>query len=143
MTRLLSVLRGMRRSVVVREEGGVRQGQGKGQRTRLIYRKRLDHHVHVAGVSIISILTVSHYRNRLTCVTMSNPVDSIRTYALEAGRWWHQEMETDASDASTEARLDQTIKELQERLRARKLELEKVGILSILPSSTSCRNGRP
>lgn len=44
-------------------------------------------------------------------------------------------MENDASDAKTEARLDQTIKELQERLRARKLELEKVGVCSPLLSA--------
>lgn len=85
---------------------------------------------------------VSHHRE-LNSVTMSNPIDKIRNYAVEARGWRDQEMETDASDARTEARLDQTIKELQERLRARKLELEKVGILLNLPPAINCRNGRP
>lgn len=58
---------------------------------------------------------------------MSNPIDNIRTYSLEARGSPAQDMEIDGSDAKTEARLEQTIKELQERLRARRLELEKVG----------------
>lgn len=70
---------------------------------------------------------------------MSNPIDNIRNYALEARRSRDQEMEIDASDAETEARLDQTIKELQERLRARKLELEKVSVYSSLLSTIETR----
>ncbi|TLD19550.1 hypothetical protein E2P81_ATG07167 [Venturia nashicola] len=57
---------------------------------------------------------------------MSNPIDSIRRYVLEAKASRDQEMDVEASDAKTEARLDRTIKELQERLRARKLDLEKL-----------------
>ncbi|KAE9976779.1 hypothetical protein BLS_001847 [Venturia inaequalis] len=57
---------------------------------------------------------------------MSNPIDNIRTYSLEARGSPAQDMEIDGSDAKTEARLEQTIKELQERLRARRLELEKL-----------------
>lgn len=63
---------------------------------------------------------------------MSNPIDNIRSYVLEARSSRDQDMEIDVSDAKTEARLDQTIKELQDRLRARKLELEKVSIVSSL-----------
>ncbi|QDS71497.1 hypothetical protein FKW77_004606 [Venturia effusa] len=56
---------------------------------------------------------------------MTNVIDNIKNYALEANGSRNQGMELDASDAQTDARLDRTIKELQERLRARKLELEK------------------
>lgn len=77
---------------------------------------------------------ISHHP-RLISITMSSPIANIRNYALEARRSRDQEMENDASDAKTEARLDQTIKELQERLRARKLELEKVGVCSPLLSA--------
>jgi hypothetical protein len=59
---------------------------------------------------------------------MSNLIDNIRRYALEAGDLQDQGMEVDGLDAKTRARLDQTIKELQDRLRTRQLELEKVGI---------------
>lgn len=55
-------------------------------------------------------------------------MDNIRKYAAEARGLQDQEMEIDVSDARTGARLDQTIKELQERLRARQLELEKVRV---------------
>ena len=55
-------------------------------------------------------------------------MDNIRKYATEARSLHDQEMEVDVSDARTEARLDQTIKEFQERLRARQLELEKVRV---------------
>lgn len=68
---------------------------------------------------------------------MSDPIDNIRKYAVEARGLRDQEMEADVSDARTEARLDQTIKELQERLRARQLELEKVR-LGIVRNSAPC-----
>jgi hypothetical protein len=59
---------------------------------------------------------------------MNNAMENIQKYAVEARGLHDQEMDVDTSDARTEARLDQTIKELQERLRARKLELEKVRV---------------
>jgi hypothetical protein len=68
---------------------------------------------------------------------MSDPIDNIRKYAMEARGLRDQEMEADVLDARTEARLDKTIKELQERLRARQVELEKVR-LGIMCKSALC-----
>lgn len=66
---------------------------------------------------------------------------NIRNYAVEARGSRGQEMEVDGLDAKTEARLDQTVKELEERLRARKLELDKVGIYSFPLYSISLEPG--
>jgi hypothetical protein len=82
-------------------------------------------------ISILNSLgdTVVHELDLIT-ITMNRAIDNIRNYAAEVRGLQDHEMEVDVSDAGTEARLDQTIKELQWRLRARKLELAKVRVYS-------------
>jgi hypothetical protein len=55
-------------------------------------------------------------------------LEKIRQYASECRHLREQEMDVDVSDEpALEARLDQTVRELQERLKKQQSQLEKVG----------------
>lgn len=60
-------------------------------------------------------------------VTENQTIEKIRQYANESKRLQEQEMDVDPPDeAALEARLDYTLRELQDRLRNQQEQLEKV-----------------